>query len=443
MKRITFSIVLKRLGENMGRSFIKTLTALTLLTLAVGCSKSSEVESIVVAVPKTLYVASGACYSGSGITTYTGPLSSRAVTKWSTALGTPGGSSTFTDLNVGTNVSANTVPQAMIDKGDHILLLTENATTMSDRKIFRIMKNDTSTYFVHATDPTAFTATATHITRSMAQDADGSISFTKSLFAERINSLGIRIVKGGANPWVNSAAATGNCFTAAATQIQNVTLMQPFTAMNQGKLLFIHAGATAATNRIGAIQRSGLTSATAADCAGSNPAGGASTVAHVNAPNLTGPVTFVATGASLTSMVYIRTPAPATTTGKLIVSYSGSVATAFDNNTTFNYGVVMWNVTEASDTAVTIDTPTILWRDESVVWAPSSMAYDSSTGSLYVAVGGAPGVINQTTAGYGYNIEKFSLDINTPLMTRVSKNNQPFIIGNAYTKCISNMVVAD
>ena len=423
----------------MGRNFTKTLTALTLITLAVGCTKSTEEASVV--VPKTLYVASGACYSGSGITTYTGPQSSRAVTKWNTADGASSG--VFTDLNVGSNVSVGTVPQSMIDKGDHILLLTENAATFSDRKIFKINKANTSTYEVYANDPTAFTVTATHITRSMAQDLDGTITFSKSLFAERINSLGVRIVKGGANPWVNPAAATGNCFAAAGAQIQNVALMTPFTSTNQGKLLYIHAGATAASNRIGAVQRTGLTSATAADCAGSSPAGGASTVAHVNAPNLNGTVTFPGTGSSLTSMVYIPTPAPATTTGKLIVAYSGSTATAFDNNTTFNYGIVMWNVTEGSDTAVTIDTPTIIWRDESITWAPSAMAFDASTNSLYVAVGGSPGLINQTTQAYGYNIEKFTLDINTPIMTRVSANNQPFIVGNAYTKCITNMIVAD
>ncbi len=426
----------------MGRNFTKTLTALTLITLAVGCSKSSDEASV--AATKTLYVASGACYSGSGITTYTGPQSSRSITKWGVSDGLSRG--VFTDLNVGSEVSAGTVPQFMIDKGDHILMLTENASTFSDRKIFKVNKADPSTYEVHANDPTAFTVAPTHVTRAMAQDVDGSITFSKSLFAERINALGVRIVKGGTNPWVNSAAATGSCFAAAAAQIQSLALMTPFTSTNQGKLIYIHAGAAAADNRIGVVQRTGLTSGTAADCAGSNPAGGASTVAHANAPNLAGPVAFPASGSSLTSMVYIPTPPPAVTTGKLIVSYSGATATAFDNNTTFNYGIVMWNVNETADSGagvVTVDTPTIIWRDESVTWAPSAMAYDASSGSLFVAVGGSPGLINQTTQAYGYNIEKFTLDLATPLLTRVSKNNQPHIIGNSNTKCVSHMMIAD
>ena len=424
----------------MGRNWIKYTTLTTLGALAFSsCQKKAE-DAASTSTPKTLYVASGQCYSGSGLTTYTAAQSSRAVTKWNTSNGASLG--VFTDLNVGNNVSVGTVPQAMIDKGSYVLLLTENATTTGDRKVFKVDKTDTSTYTVYANDPTAFTNTPTHITRSMSLDADGSMHFSKSLFTERLNTLGVRITKAGANPWVNPLAATGNCFGAAAAQIQQIAHMAPFTNTNQGKLLYIHAGATATANRIGAIQRTGLTSATAADCAGAT-AGGVSLIAHTNAPNLSGPVIFSATGPSLTSMVYIPTPAPATTTGKILVTYSGSVATAFDNNTNFNYGVVMWDITESSDTAVTINNPVILWRDESILWGASAMAYDSTDGSLYVAVGASPGLVNLTTQNFGYNIEKFTLDIATPKMTRVAPNNQPFIVGNAYTKCISHMMIAD
>ncbi len=425
----------------MGRnSKIITLTFTLLAATLTGCSKAAQNPSVA-ATPKTLYVASGLCYSGSGITTYSQTTASRAVTKWNTETGLY--SSVFTDLNVGSNVSVNTVPQFMVDKGDHVLLLTENATTTGDRKIFKIMKNNPGTYITYANDPSAFTAAATNITRAFAQDVDGSILFSKSIGAERINSLGVRIAKGGANPWVNPLAATGNCFTAAATLIPNLTIMSPFTNTNQGKMLYIHGGNTAAVNRIGIVQRSGMTSGTAADCVVSNPAGGASSVAHTNAPDQTGPVSFVATGDSLTSMVYIPTPSPALTTGKLLVTYSGSVNTAFDNATNFNYGVVVWDITETSDTAATITNPVILYRNELVLWAPSAMAYDASTSSLYVAVGGSPSLVNQTTQNFGYNIEKFTLDLATPKLTRISTNNQPFIVGNAYTKCISHMMIAD
>ena len=428
------------MGRRLIKSFINTGVALTAMALAVGCSKSSDTPSVAV-VPKTLYVAAGLCNSGAGITTYSATTSSRAVTKWSTGTGLFNG--TFTDLNVGSNVSVNTVPQAMIDIGDSILLLTENATTTGDRKIFKIVKNNPGTYITYANDPSAFTAIATHIMRAMALDVDGTITFSKSVAGERLNTLGVRINKGGANAYINPAAATASCFTAAATDIQGVALMVPFTNMNQGKSVYIHAGNTAALNRIGIIQRTGLTSGTAADCVASSPAGGVSATAHVNAPNLAGPVIFSATGPALTSMVYIPTPAPAVTTGKLLVTYSASVNTAFDNNTNFNYGVVSWDITETSDTAATITNPVILFRDESILWAPSAITYDATTNSVYVAVGGSPGLVNQTTQNFGYNIEKFTLDMNTPMMTRVSINNQPFIVGNSQTKCISHMAIGN
>ncbi|MBC7419125.1 MAG: hypothetical protein H7328_00205 [Bdellovibrio sp.] len=426
----------------MGRNFVKTMATVTALTLTVACSKKAEEASITpVTVAKTLYVASGACYSGAGVTTYAAGTSSRAVTKWASDTGLSSG--VFTDLNVGNNVAVGTVPQSLIDKGDHILMLTDNSVSFSDRKIFKIMKNAPGTYVTYATDPSAFTVAATHVTRSMAQDVDGTMIFSKSLFAERLNTLGVRIAKGGANPWVNPAAATGNCFTAAGSQIQQVALMSPFTNTNQGKLIYLHTGATAALNRIGIVQRTGLTSATALDCAGSSLATGIIGTSHSNAPNLIGLTGFTATGPAVTSMVYIPTPAPALTSGKLLVSYSGTLATAVDNNAAFNIGIVMYDITESSDIVATITNAKILWRDESVVFAPSAMAYDATTSSLYVAVGASPGAANQTTQAFGYNIEKFTLDTATPILTRVHHNNQPFIIGNAYTKCISHMMIAD
>lgn len=428
------------MGRNRKTNLQSLMLATTIGFVAVGCQKKAE--DAVTATPKTLYVASGTCYSGSGITAYTAAQASRAVTKWSTVTGSTGGSTLFTDLNFGNNVSVNTNPQALIDNGDHMLMLTENATTGGDRKVFRVYKNNPSTYITYATDPTAFVAAAANVTRSMALDVDGTLMFSRSAAAERLNTLGVRIVKGGANAWV-SGGITGSCFTAAATQIQSIALMTPFTNMNNGKMIYIHAGATAVLNRIGITARTGLTTGTAADCVGSSPAGGASTVAHTNAPNLTGPVTFVGTGASLTSMVYIPTPAPATTAGKLLVTYSASVAAQLDNNTTFNHGVVMWDITETSDTAATITNPVILWRDESVVFAPSAITYDATDSSIYVAVGGSPGLVSQSAQNFGYNVEKFTLDMATPKLTRVSTNNQPFIIGNAYTKCISNLTIGD
>lgn len=414
---------------------------LAFLILSGGCGRKFTETTSASSSAKSLYVASGLCYSGAGVTTYTALTASRVITTWNTDTGVSKG--IFADLNNAYNVSINTVPQAMVDKGDSILLLTENATTMGDRKIFKIKKSSPNNFSIFANDPLAFGANTLHITRTLVQEPDGSILFNKSLGIERLNSSGVRIVKGGVNPWVNPAGVTGNCFTAAASLVTQMDVMNPYTSTTRGKLIYLHSGNTAVLNRIGIVQRTGLTSTTVGDCAGSSPVGGASTVAHTNATPLTGPATFVGTGTSLTSMVYIPTSAPFATAGKLIVANAPSVATAFDNSASFNHGLVMWDVNETSDTVATLTNPYIIWRDESVVFAPTAMAYDASTSSLYVAVGGSVGLMNQTTQGLGYNVEKFTLDITNRLLTRVMINQQPFIQGNANTRCISGLLVAD
>jgi hypothetical protein len=336
---------------------------------------------------------------------------------------------------------ANTMPASIMNTSDSILLLTENATSQGDRKIYRIPKSSPSTYVALASDQDAFLNAATSITRDFVVEPTGSVIFSRSIAAEKINAANVRVVKGGANAWVNPAAITGTCFPAIPTYINGVELMSPFSSGVDGKILMSHTGATAATNRLLAVQRTGLTSALGTDCAGVTT-GGLSTVVHANATGLAGPVSFNAAGANPVAMVYVRTPAPATTAGKLIVAYSTPINSLFDNTISFNTGIVIWDVNEASDTAVTFVNPIIVYRDPQVVWAPSALAYDASTSSLYVSVGGSPGAINQTTANNPYNVEKFTIDLTgaTPLQ-RVTVNNKSYFLGNSATKCISALAI--
>ena len=69
------------------------------------------------------------------------------------------------------------------------------------------------------------------------------------------------------------------------------------------------------------------------------------------------------------------------------------------------------------------------------------MAYDATTSSLFVATPSQPGVANATTSGYGYKVEKFSLDLTTPALTLIRPNNKPFLDRSSATKCISGLSV--
>lgn len=292
------------------------------------------------------------------------------------------------------------------------------------------------------------TGTSNDVTRAMAIDADGMMLMSRSLGIEKYSPIGA-IIPGstGAIPHISPSAATSTCFVAAASATNFITglaIMEPMPGFNSGKVLVANHGTLIADNRLAAINPNGLTGGTAADCAGGVQI---STVTHNLGPDIADTVpatiTFTANGVNPTSMVYIKTPSPATTTGKLLVTYAPALNTGLNNNTTLNHAVVLWDVTETSSTAVTINNPIVLYRNYTVVFAPSAIAYDESTNSVYVAVGPNIASANQTTNNLGYNIEKFTLDLNTPSLTRVSVDNKPFIKGNSQTKCITSMALAE
>lgn len=420
----------------MGRKYLKIVSSLAILAITNGCSQSSEEEtpaSIVAAAGKSLYIASGQCNSGLGITTYTGLTSSRLLSKVDLSTGALSYLLDLSSPYQGGNLAPETSPQALVDDGDNILMLTENAVNTGDRKVFSIPKSSPFNMSVYANDVNALTSTAGHITRSLVKDADGSLLFSKSVSIEKLGTNTLRIPMGAAS-WINAPA--GNCATSTTLMSTMVTL-PPFSPATSGKILFAHNAAVTANNRIAIVSQDGYS--VAGNCiAGVQVTG----VAHSYATNITGPaITFPAVqGVNVTAMVYIPT---GTGTGKLITAYSAAINTELNNNTNQNYAIVMWDITESSTTAATITNPVILYRDFSIIFGVSAMAYDASTGHLYVASASQPGVAIQTTAGYGYKVEKFLLDITTPTLTLVQVDNKPFLNRSSATKCISSMIVAD
>lgn len=440
----------------MGRNLKLVLTATTLLSI-VGCQQPAEDSASL--APKSLYVSSGLCNSGPGVVTYTAATASRSVTKWDTSSGS------YKEKVIDWNTAAgftNSLPQQVFVSGSKLYILAENATTMTERKIFSVDVDNTGIYntVVPSTASAAPVAAATHIARSMKIDANGFITMNRATSIERFSPAGAIIPSPAAagTSFINPAAITGTCFPAAALTTGTVTaggtyvgigdmaVLDPAFGKASGKTIFSINGATAANNRLSATIADGLTSATAAHCAGTAQI---STTTHTVAPDLcpqgSCTVTFDTNGVSATSMVFIPTPSPATTTGKLIVTYapSNTAATAQNNITNLNHAVVMWDVTEVSLTSVTFTSPVVLYNNDSILIAPSAIAYDASTSSIYVAVGPVARTGTQSN-GQGYNIEKFTLDISTPKLTRVTDSTfKPFIVGNSDTKCISGMTIGD
>jgi hypothetical protein len=406
-----------------------------------GCQKKvAEEESAdlsLTAPSKKLYIATGQCNSGLGVTSFSTQNSSRRISKLDLATKNL---STFLDLTeayVGGGFAINTGVQALVDNGSNILMLTENAVEMADRKIYSIPKSSPFNTEIYSTDPLALTQTAAHVTRDLAKDVDGTLLFSKSIGIEKIGTNNLRIPQ-GANPWVNAPAAP--CATSI-TFMSSVKVLPPFTGSTNGKIVYTHAGATTALNRLGIINAEGY-------LIPSNCIAGVqiSAIPHTYATNVTGPTPIVfnaVAGSSPTASVFIKTGNGPGVIGKLIVAYSAAVATETSNSVNLNYALVAWDVSETSLTVASLSAPVVLSRQLDAVFGISALAYDAETSSLYVATASQTGVMNQTTAGYGYKIEKFNYNLTTNEATLVREDDKPYLERTPGTKCITSMVLGN
>lgn len=395
------------------------------------CAKKEDesLSNSLLAGTKVLYFASGQCNSGTGITTFSSTTASKMVSRVNLTTADVSQVLDFSAQYQGGFFAPETTPQSLVDSGSSLFLLTENSVNMGERKILTIPKSSPYNTSVYSNDALALTQVAAHITRTLSKDVDGALLFSKSVAIEKIGTSSLRIPM-GTNPWVSSPA--GSCATSN-TYISSAQVMPPYTGTSTGKIIFAHQGNSAALNRLAIISNDGY--ATAGNCLNGYQI---STTTHTNAPGITGSLTFAAAGVSPTSMVYVPTPT-GTSTGKLIVSYSASVNTELTNATNLNYAIVMWTVNETSSSVATLTSPVVLYRDSSVIFGASAMAYEPESSTLYVAAASQSGTANLTTAGYGYKIEKFALDLNTPSLTRVGTT--PFVNRSSATKCISSMII--
>jgi len=401
-----------------------------ILLATTSCSKAVEEEALQsLLTTEKLYVTTGACNSGNGLTTYT-TTATRTLEAYNIYNGQH--ETTLLDYNSAGTFAGGTHPKKMLDRGDYIFVLNENSTTTSERKIIKVPKSNPLNYSNYYLNPAVFNGAM----NALNIDSEGSMLISKTTAIEKINTTPIRI-PAGANPWVNSPG--GNCATSNSF-ISSVLTLPPISGSTTGKIIYAHQGNTAALNRIGIISSSGYYSAS--DCLTGLQI---NSITHTKATNVSpGPVAFNINSTSPTSMVLIPYSS-GTITSKLIVSYSNG-QTSNNNAGTYNlnHGLVIWDIVEPDTTTASLTNPTILYDNTSFLFGVSTMAYNSNDGYLYVATAGEPGAVNQTTNGYGYNIEKFALNIDQDghvTLNRVTYNNQPFIKGGAYTKCISDLAI--
>ncbi len=375
-------------NEIMGaKKLFKIVVGLGVL-LTNGCAKEPE-EASSTSNSRYLYIASGACYSGTN-TTFSATTSSNLV--YRVRLSDGGVDATIADY-LASPSNAGDSPAGMINGDDnYIYVLVENATA-GLRRIEKVEKKANGARSLFTNNSTALSSQL----RDLFKLSNGDFAVAKSNGVEYITSGNVRL---GA-PYINPTAAPCNTST---------TLISKVLTLSNGKFVFLHAAAN--QNRFGIFAATGGTTCATAQAGPLGVAGAAyPTGAFYDAAN-----------------------------AKLIVAYAGNT-TATDVNSIYAYSV--------DETTNAITSPQKIY-DASLypatyphlLYGISEIAYDSATGTVYIAT-----ATTTATTVVNYAIEKFTYDPsqigvdNTKVLTR--SGSTPFIQYGGDTKCISKMFIAN
>lgn len=281
-------------------------------------------------------------------------------------------SGAFSGVVVDYNTQPGDQPAAFRQFGANYFLVSVENT--AGRRI-DILKNDGTELTTYLTNTTALNA----ILRDLVVLADSSLLVTKASAIEKFSPSRARVTQ-GASAFVNAPA--GSCAT-------STTVMTSAITLPNGKIVYAHAAASP-NNKVGVISETGY--AAGADC-----------LAAQSAP--------VAT-ALPTAVAYHQL------SGKLLVAYG---STTSSSNAIYSYDVDLDSGAISNETEA--------WQDTAIVYGPSEMTIDQSTGDIFVANG----------ASTYNNIERFTLNSNGELD---KVGTVPFINTNIYTRCVSGLEIA-
>lgn len=375
-----FTDGLAEVPMNIGKFFLLSLLFLT------SCNDKKKevapvVEPVAVAVPKHLYVSTGACYSGTN-TTFTAATSSNQSYRLSLANAQKGLSlADYYSLPA----NAGDSPVGLVDlDSTNIMIMVE---TTSGRRIEKLSKTNNPTRTIFTNNATALSSALKGIVKT----PDGGYLVAKTSGIEKLTSQGIRM---GA-PYIGSAL--GATCGATNANINNVAVTP------SGKIIFTNAAAS--NNRWGVISANGYTSA--ADCLG------AQTAPDANAY----PV----------AVQYIASH------NQIMVAYAGN---------SLNVNLNSIYVYDFNDTTNAISNATKVYDSNTYVAAGyllygiSTMVYNPEDRTLFVAT-----AISNATTVVNYSIEKLIYNPDAKSLTRASTT--PFYSYGVDTKCISSLMIAE
>lgn len=363
------------------------------LLIVLGCQKETEENK-----QRYLYVASGACYSGTGNTTYTATTASNVIFRLNLETAQyEGRIADFTTVED----SAGTTPVAIQDyDDDHLLVLIQHTTLRRLELIKKVLAGERRTYYNNTSTAAPHGALQTNVSDIAMVDDGLLIARTNAI--EKLDTGKVRKAGSGTSAWVQSPG--GDCSTSTVNMTSVISI--PTTANTVGyNILYTHSqnASSATNNRIGIINGDTGWNGTAG-CLDDQ-----STVAATAYP---------------TASVYMPNY------NRVVVAFAGT--NAAEQNSLYTYAV------DQAATSNILSDAVNGFEDPSTLYGISAMTYDESTGYLYVATGGSVAT-NLTTGNVPYKIEKFSFDPTTNKFTRVSTS--AFYSGNIESRCISSLSI--
>lgn len=221
--------------------YIPFLLTLPLVS-SVGCQKKKTEEVYQAqspAVQKHLYVASGACYSGAGITTFSNLSASNMIYRLRIEDGVK--DQVLADYNSFPAAIGDTPTAIESWENNKIIALVRNGT--SAQRFETIEKNANLNFDLFGTNPTIAALLPT-TPKAITRTSDGGLLITRTGFVERIDSSGNRPI---AN-WVNSNLGA-TCGTAN-------SLLTSVAVSPSGKIVTANAAASP-NNRLISVPASG------------------------------------------------------------------------------------------------------------------------------------------------------------------------------------------
>jgi len=332
-----------------------------------GCQPKKKDDSISTSTNRYLYIQSGGCFAPTGLTASN---ASKTVSRINLTTGVLD----KTVIDYTANLTDTPVAIADIDS-DNMYILIENT---GGRRIEVVNKTTGVTSSIYFMNTTALNA----VVRTLTFGSDGSFLISKSSAVERFTSSKARLPSSATtflSATVAPCATSTNAITATAF-------------MNNGNILYAHSFSSASTNN-----RIGITTGSAA---------AASTCVQGTAsPN---------TAAFPTAMVYLNN------INQLLVAYSSSTLA---QNYIWQYGI------NESTGAIT-PAASAAYSNPAVINGPTAMAYDSTTGIIYIANG---------TTVMANSIEAFTYDSTAKTLTRIG--TVPFSSPTVNHNCINSMFI--